>query len=43
MEKSKITGAIFDMDGTLVNSMIYWDLLWDMVMERYPGRGDRNQ
>lgn len=38
MEKSKITGAIFDMDGTLVNSMIYWDLLWDMVMERYPGR-----
>lgn len=28
-----IRGAIFDMDGTLVNSLIYWDLLWNRLGE----------
>lgn len=25
----KITGAIFDMDGTLVDSLMVWELLWE--------------
>lgn len=30
-----IKGAIFDMDGTLVNSMILWDVLWEDLGRRY--------
>lgn len=30
-----ITGAIFDMDGTLVDSLGYWDLLWKHLGEKY--------
>lgn len=31
----KIKGAIFDMDGTLVNSMIFWDVLWKLIGDAY--------
>ena len=31
----KITGAIFDMDGTLINSLIFWDVLWEEFSRRY--------
>ncbi len=27
----KIKGAIFDMDGTLVNSLFFWDILWERI------------
>ena len=30
-----IKGAIFDMDGTLVNSMIFWDVLWELIGKAY--------
>ena len=33
--KIKISGAIFDMDGTLVDSLMVWDVLWDRFGERY--------
>ena len=32
-----ISGAIFDMDGTLVNSLIFWDVLWEEFGNRYLG------
>ncbi|MBE6727458.1 MAG: HAD family hydrolase [Ruminococcaceae bacterium] len=31
----KITAAIFDMDGTLVDSLMLWDVLWSAFGERY--------
>ena len=33
----KINGAIFDMDGTLVDSLMLWDVLWDTFGERFRG------
>ncbi len=27
--------AIFDMDGTLINSLIFWDILWSELGEKY--------
>ena len=33
----KITGAIFDMDGTLVDSLGFWDFLWMSLGEKYLG------
>ena len=33
--KMNIKGAIFDMDGTLVNSMILWDVMWEELGRRY--------
>ncbi|MBQ4110314.1 MAG: HAD family phosphatase [Clostridia bacterium] len=31
----KIKGAIFDMDGTLVDSLILWDVLWKTFDEKF--------
>lgn len=34
---NKIKGAIFDMDGTLVNSLFFWDILWERIGEDFLG------
>lgn len=31
----KLTGAIFDMDGTLIDSLGFWDILWKEFSQRY--------
>lgn len=37
----KIKGAIFDMDGTLINSLIVWHEIWQAISDRYlDGRED---
>ena len=33
----KISGAIFDMDGTLINSLIVWDMIWEEFGRRFCG------
>ena len=35
--KMEIKGAIFDMDGTLVNSLMLWDVLWQRMGKKYLG------
>ena len=35
--KMNITGAIFDMDGTLVDSLMCWDVLWQRLGKKYLG------
>ena len=35
----RISGAIFDMDGTLIDSLMLWDILWEEFTHRFcPGR-----
>lgn len=31
----RISGAIFDMDGTLIDSLMLWDILWEEFTRRY--------
>ena len=33
----EIKGAIFDMDGTLVDSLMLWDVLWQRMGKKYLG------
>ena len=33
----KIKAAVFDMDGTIVNSLMFWNHLWKRIGERYMG------
>lgn len=33
----KIKGAIFDMDGTLVESLFFWPMFWKMLGKKYLG------
>lgn len=37
MAKMNITGAVFDMDGTLVDSLMVWDVLWQRLGKKYLG------
>lgn len=33
----KFKGAIFDMDGTIIDSLSFWDVLWRAIGEKYMG------
>lgn len=34
----KIRGAIFDMDGTLIDSLMLWDIIWEAFGKTYLGK-----
>jgi len=34
----KINGAVFDMDGTLIDSLIVWDVIWENLGVKYLGK-----
>ena len=33
----KIEGAVYDLDGTLIDSLFFWDRLWDKLGVKYRG------
>lgn len=33
--KMKIRGAVFDLDGTLINSLIFWSTWWKRMGKKY--------
>ena len=35
---NEIKGAVFDMDGTLVDSLMIWDVLWEELGKRFMGK-----
>lgn len=34
----EIKGAIFDLDGTLIDSLMFWDIMWEEIGTRYLGK-----
>ena len=36
----KIKGAIFDMDGTIIDSLMFWEHLWRKIGEKYMSNSD---
>lgn len=40
MKLDEVKGAIFDMDGTLIDSLCLWDRMWAAFGVRYQGRDD---
>ena len=36
----KIQGAIFDMDGTIIDSLMFWDDFWKRIGTTYFGSAD---
>ena len=39
---NKIKGAIFDMDGTLIDSLILWEVIWKSLGEKFSPDGKLN-
>lgn len=35
-----LKGAIFDLDGTLVDSLMIWDIVWEKLGRRFLSKDD---